>query len=380
MNRNLIHLILTLFITLFLNFNLKAQTTIKKIDNNWTLMIDGEPFEVKGATFGHDKDVENYNRYFKDLKFLGVNTIRLWATNENTNKLLDAAQTYGIKVMVGIWMRHGRPGMEDDDSFNYLEDNEGMKAMYNSAIETVEKYKNHPAVLTWGVGNEVYLNMATDEEKEAYSILLEKICSKIKTLDPNHPITSVEAWTIGLDWWQKLVPSIDIYGLNSYGPGAGYLASEVKKRGIDKPYVITEFGVTGEWDIKQKKNDIVVEPTDQQKYDAIANGYHDWIKNKPTCLGVYVFHYASGNNFISPWLFTHHKDSYRPQYWAIREAYTGSKPINNVPVIKTFEFPNSNYESGLWIPATLKVSDIENENLDISFYYNQRSGSRKRRD
>ncbi len=225
MNRNIIRFILTLFIAFLLSFNLKAQTTIKKTNNNWTLVVDGEPFEVKGATFGYGDNVENYDRYFKDLKFLGVNTIRLWATNKNTNKLLDVAQIYVIKVMVGTWMRHGHPGMEDDDSFNYLEDKEGMKAMYNSAIETVEKYKNHPAVLTWGVGNEVYLNMATDEEKEAYSIFLEKICSKIKTLDPNHPITSVEAWTFGSDWWQKLVPSIDIYGLNSYGPGAGYLAS-----------------------------------------------------------------------------------------------------------------------------------------------------------
>ena len=119
-------------------------------------MVDGKPFEVKGVTFGYDKDVEHYDRYFKDLNFLGVNTIRTWATGKNTLKLLDAAHANGIKIMVGIWMRHGRPGMEDDDSFNYLEDKEGMKDMYNGAIETVEKYKNHPAVLTWGVGNEVY--------------------------------------------------------------------------------------------------------------------------------------------------------------------------------------------------------------------------------
>ena len=38
--------------------------------------------------------------------------------------------------MVGIWMRHGRPGMEDDDSFNYLEDKEGMEDMYKNAIKT----------------------------------------------------------------------------------------------------------------------------------------------------------------------------------------------------------------------------------------------------
>lgn len=363
-----------------LNSKINAQVNLKKTDSTWTLMVDGEPFDVKGATFGHDHDIENFNSYFKDLQFLGVNTIRIWGTNDDTIKLLDAAHKYNIKVLMGIWMRHGKPGMEGDDNFNYLEDTKGMEAIYKEAIEVVEKYKNHSAVLSWGVGNEVYLNIATDPEKEAYSKLLERICSKIKTLDPNHPITSVEAWTIGMDWWYKLVPSIDIYGLNSYGAGASLLAEELEKRGIDKPYIITEFGVTGEWDIDYKKNGIKVEPNDQQKYDAIAKGYHDWIKNKSSCLGVYVFHYGSGNNFGSPWLLTHHNGMYRPQYWAIREAYTGEKPINNVPVIETFELPISSYKSGSWVPVTLKVSDIENEKTEVNFYYNQRIGSRKLRD
>lgn len=280
---------------------------------------------------------------------------------------------------MGIWMRHGRPGMEDDDSFNYLEDKQGMEDQYNNAIKTVEKYYKHPAVLTWAVGNEVYLNMATDAEKEAYSKLLERVCKNIKAIDPNHPVTSVEAWTFGLDWWQKLVPSIDIYGLNSYGAGANYLAAELEKRVIDKPYIVTEFGVTGEWDIKNKKNGIAIEPSDTEKYNAIAKGYHDWIKNKPSCLGVYVFHYSNGNDFGTPWLMTHHNGMLRPQYWAIREAFTGQKPINNVPKIETFEVPDSEIKSDTWVPITLKVSDIENDSLAVSFYYNQRTGGRQRR-
>ncbi len=356
-----------------------AQTTLIKKENRWSLLVDGKPFVVKGVTFGYDKDIENYDTYFKDLQFLGVNTIRLWGTNENTEKLLNAAQAYGIKVMIGIWMRHGRPGMEDDDSFNYLEDKAGMEDMYNNALKTVEKYYNHPALLTWAVGNEVYLNMATDAEKEAYSKLLERIGKNIKKIDPNHPVTSVEAWTYGLDWWQKWVPSIDIYGLNSYGAGANYLAAELEKRGIDKPYIVTEFGVTGEWDIKNKKNGIEIEPSDTEKYDAIAKGYQDWIKNKPTCLGVYVFHYANGNDFGTPWFMTHHNGMLRPQYWAIREAYTGQKPINNVPKIETFQLPDSDIKSETWVPITLKVSDMENDSLTVSFYYNQRTGGRKRR-
>ncbi len=358
----------------------RAQTTIEKSDGNWTLIVNNEPFAVKGITFGYTEDVENYSQHFKNLRSMGVNTIRIWATDENTSELLDVAHTYGIKVMVGIWMRHGRPGMEADDSFNYLEDNSGMEDMYNNAISVVESYKDHPALLMWGIGNEVYLNTATDDEKEAYSKLLEKICADIKTLDNNHPIASVEAWTFGLDWWEKLVPSLDIYGINCYGPGADLLQDEIDKKGIEKPYVITEFGVTGEWDAQEDTNGIKIEPDDNQKYEAIASGYHQWIKDKPSCLGVYIFHYADGDQFIAPWLFTHYRGMYRPQYWAVRKAYSGKDPINRVPEVKNFQLPDNEINSGEWVPVSLSVTDTEQETLAVSFRYNQRTGSRKRRD
>lgn len=356
-----------------------SQTVVKKVDSIWTLEVNGKPFDIKGATFGYHDDVANYDTYFKDLKSLGVNTIRTWGTDENTPALLDAAARHDIKVMLGIWLRHGRPGMEDDDSFDYLTDKEGMEAMYNAAMETVKTFKGHPAVLTWGVANEVYLNMATDEEKLVYSKFLEHVCSNIKQLDANHPITSVEAWTFGLDWWEQYVPSLDIYGLNSYGPGVGVLQDELDKRQIDKPYIVTEFGVTGEWDVPADKNGVKIEPSDKEKYDAIVKGYADWIKTKPSCLGVYVFHYSSGTDFGGVWLMTHFKVFYRPQYWAIREAFTGKTPENDVPVIETFSLPDETYNSATWIPIALKVTDTENEALDISFYYNQREGSRRRR-
>ncbi|MFT6856426.1 MAG: hypothetical protein ACJA0X_002405 [Cyclobacteriaceae bacterium] len=366
-----------LFVILLTN-NISAQVTYSKKNDQWQLFVDGSPFKVKGITFGHEDDVANYDTYFKDLQFLGVNAIRTWNHNKNTQQLLDAAHTYNIKVMVGIWMRHGKAGMEADDSFDYLTDTAGMTLMYKEAINAVEKFKAHPALLSWGIGNEVYLNMATDDEKKAYSIFLESICKTIKTLDPNHPITSVEAWTFGLDWWQKYVPSIDIYGLNCYGAGANFLQQELEKKNIDKPYIITEFGVTGEWDVNKDANDIAIEPSDSDKYDAISKGYKNWIDNKSACLGVFNFHYGDGNIFVSPWLMTHHRGMYRPQYWSIREAFTGKKPTNNIPVINAFTTKGG--KVGDWVPVKLSATDVENEVLTVDFFYNQRTGTRKRRD
>lgn len=370
----------TIYLTLFVCVLSSAQTQVQQKNGQWQFMVDGEAFKVKGATFGYDDDVANYDDYFKELKFLGVNAIRTWGTGENTKALLDAAEKHKIKVMLGIWMRHGKPGAEADDSFNYLEDKAGMEEMYNNAIEVVKSYKDHPALLLWGVGNEVYINTATDEEKAAYSRLLERICSEIKRLDDQHPIASVEAWTFGLDWWEKYVPSLDIYGLNSYGPGVGILSDELKKKNIDKPYVITEFGVMGEWDMPKDKNGVTIEPSDLQKYDAIAKGYHDWIESKPNCLGVYVFHYGDSDEFLGSWLTTHFKGKTRPQYWAIREAYTGEAPVNQVPEISGFSLTDKPTKSNNWISVNIEATDAENEELSFSFYYNQRTGSRKRRD
>ena len=367
-------------LTICLSVGLSAQVSVLEADGKWRFEVDGQPFEIKGVTFGYDHDVENYDRYFEELKFMGVNAVRTWNYGEYSQELLDAAHAQGIKVMMGIWMRHGRPGMEADDSFNYLEDVEGMEAMFNESIAAVELYKDHPALLTWGVGNEVYLNMATDEEKQAYSIFLEKVCSKIKSLDPNHPIASVEAWTFGLDWWEEYVPSLDIYAINCYGAGADVLQDEIDSRAITKPYMITEFGVRGEWDSSEDANGVLIEPDDNEKYETIVTGYTEWISPKPSCLGVFNFHYSDANTHMSPWLLTHHRGNTRPQYWAIREAYTGEKPLNNVPEIQEFALASNAAEIGDWVPVTLQTTDLEEEGLTIDFFYNQRTGSRARRD
>jgi hypothetical protein len=372
------------FVVLFLACTIawlsEAQTVVRKEGKNWQLLVDTKPFDIKGVTFGEEVMPQTIGRYLRDLQFLGVNTIRTWGTNEATQVLLDSAHAYNIKVMVGIWLRHGRPGMEGDDQFDYLNDQKGMDDMYHDALNTVNRYKNHPAVLFWGVGNEVYLNIATDAEKLAYSHFLEKVCHAIKQADPNHPICSVEAWTFGLDWWKKHVPSVDIYGLNIYGSAVDRIPEELANRQIDKPYVITEYGVRGEWDAQEDKNGLKTEPSDQEKYTVIASGYHDWIRPKPACLGVYVFHYGNSQDFGASWLLLYFDGSYRPAYWATREAFAGKKPTNEIPVIHRFVLPDTVLPSGKWVPVGLSVSDKENENLTISFHYNQRTGSRARRD
>ena len=373
-------------ITLLLLVTLSGQTIyasdseVKKVNGQWQLWVDGAPYTIKGATFGRPFTKENIGVFMRDLRSMGVNTIRTWGTGKETQLLLDSAHANGIKVMVGIWMRHGRPGMEGDDSFDYLRDKQGMVDMFNGAVESVKLYKNHPGVLFWGVGNEVTLNIATDKEKEAYAKFLETVIQAIKKEDTRHVVASVSAWTFDWKWWKDFTPSLDIYGINVYGGGANQIPDEMAKLGADKPYVICEYGVNGEWEAKPDQNGLLVEPNDRQKYDVIAKGYHDWIASKQNCLGVYVFHYGSGGDHGSVWLSMYFNNSYRPAYWATREAYTGKKPVNNIPDISEFVLPVQKKPYDEWIPVTLKLTDAENDSLKISFHYNQRTGSRARKD
>ena len=62
--------VLSIFIVFPLTIG--GQTAIQKTENNWQLLVDGKPFDIKGVTFGYDKNIANYDTYFKDLNFLGV--------------------------------------------------------------------------------------------------------------------------------------------------------------------------------------------------------------------------------------------------------------------------------------------------------------------
>ena len=52
--------------------------------------------------------------YMRDLKNMGVNTIRTWGVDDaNTPALLDRAAQQGIKVIVGHWLNQGADYVND---------------------------------------------------------------------------------------------------------------------------------------------------------------------------------------------------------------------------------------------------------------------------
>ena len=82
-----------------------------------TLFVDGEPFNIKGVGYQPlgigqiPPDPINplkFDRDFPLLAEMGCNTIRTWA--QPGLELMNKAEEYGLKVIVGFYMPDQRPG------------------------------------------------------------------------------------------------------------------------------------------------------------------------------------------------------------------------------------------------------------------------------
>ena len=81
-----------------------------------------------------------------------------------------------------------------------------------------KEYKDHPALLAWGLGNEVELHVP-EELLETIWTEMNTLAKLVKSLDGNHPVMTAVA---GFDA-QKIIdvkryyPECDILGVNAYG-------------------------------------------------------------------------------------------------------------------------------------------------------------------
>ncbi|MET0426722.1 MAG: discoidin domain-containing protein, partial [Actinoplanes sp.] len=160
---------------------------------NWQLTVNGAAYQVKGLTYGPPQAAAD--GYMRDLKNMGANTIRTWGVDDaNTPTLLNRAAQQGIKVIVGHWLNQGA---------DYVNDTAYMNSVKASIVTQVNALKNNPGVLMWDVGNEVILTMQdhglTAAEVEArrigYAKFVNQVAQAIHAADPNHPVTSTDAYT-----------------------------------------------------------------------------------------------------------------------------------------------------------------------------------------
>ena len=158
--------------------------------------------------------------------------------------------------MLGLWVQHERHGFDYNNTSK-------VKSQLERFKKAVNKYKNHPALLMWGIGNEYELNYSNKKVWKAVN----DIAKMIHKEDPNHPTSTVTAGTNSekLKFVMQELKDIDIYGINTYADIVN--VSKVLKDGeFEGPYMITEWGPTGHWEVKKTMWGSSVEQNSSEKH------------------------------------------------------------------------------------------------------------------
>jgi hypothetical protein len=141
----------------------------------------------------------------------------------------------------------------------------------------------------WGIGNEMEGYQAGDDP--AVWKAVEDIAALAKKLDPNHPTMTVIAELGGarVKSIHELCPHVDIVGINSYG-GVASLGERYPKAGGTKPFVVTEFGPPGTWEMREEQLGHPHRTVEHREGRVYRRGLPQGVLGpKDLCLGSYVF-------------------------------------------------------------------------------------------
>ena len=328
-----------------------TPTKLVQTGGKWQIMRGGKPYLIKGAGGDGSKVA---------LQAVGGNSFRTWGS-DRLEKQLDEAQKLGLSVTVGIWLGHTEHGFKYDDA-------KAVAAQLEMAKAAIDRYKNHPAVLMWGIGNEMEGFGGTTDPNMWRAV--QDIAAYAHKADPNHPTMTVVAEIGGnkVESINKYCPDVDVVGINSYGGGPS-MAERYAKAGGTKPYVLTEFGPAGTWEMGKNGWGAVAELTSTQKAEAYANTWNKAIANQPLSIGGYAFTWGNKQEASATWFGMLLSDGTRlGAADAMQQVWTGKPAPNQVPQIKTIalETPEKTKPNGV-VKAKLDVTDPEGDPIKVNW-------------
>ncbi len=331
------------------------KVEMRQENGKWQLYRGGKPYYIKGV--GGQSEMDRAVAY-------GANSIRTWGAGEAI-AVLDEAHAKGLTVSFGLWVGCERQGFDYNDS-------KGVQAQLERFTEIVETYKDHPAILMWGIGNEMDLFYSDFKVWNA----VEDIAAMIKRVDPNHPTMTV---TAGLDVAEvqlimERAPSIDIYGINTYGGLIG-VDKEMRAYGWKKPYVITEWGPNGHWEVAKTKWGAPIEQTSSEKARDYTRRYELGIANdEEMCVGSYVFLWGQKQETTPTWYGLFLEDGSETEVMDVLEkSWTGKFPENRSPNIASMTMNGKKTYSSVYVKPGGKVefemnsSDPDNDPLKYRY-------------
>lgn len=316
------------------------------------LLRHSEPYFIRGVGGNGSPQL---------LVSLGGNSVRTWGA-EGLGETLDKAQALGLTVTAGIWLGQVRQGFDWSDASSLIKQRETVRSV-------IEKHRDHPALLMWALGNEM-----EDPEGKNGAVWSEinNLARLAKSIDAGHPTMTVIAELGGdkVNNLHALCPDIDVIGINSYAGGPS-VAERYKKQGGTKPYVLTEFGPPGIWEVGKDEIDAYPELTSTAKAAAYRNTYQKSVLGEPNlCLGSYAFLWGEKQEVTATWFSMLNGDSRLAAADTLSELWTSKPVANRCPVIESLTGEgNRQRRPGETVHVSLKTSDPEQDELTVTWLF-----------
>jgi len=186
------------------------------LDPNKGLFINDEKTQINGVCEHHDLGALGaafnpvaLRRRFKILKQMGVNGIRT-AHNMPAKELMDLADEFGFLVVSEAFDMWERPKTEHDYARFFKE------WAYRDVKSWVKRDRNHPSLIMWGIGNEVYDTHADERGQE----LTQMLKDYVEEFDPKQNAYV----TFGSNYlpWENTRKAADIIKVVGYNYGDKY--------------------------------------------------------------------------------------------------------------------------------------------------------------
>ncbi len=252
-----------------------VKAEILETNGAYRLYVNHKPFYIKGAGLesgSQEKLVEH-----------GGNSFRTWRTDggkASGAEILDRAQKNGLYVTLGLDLGHERLGFDYSDKVAVARQFEAIRSQ-------VLKYKDHPALIIWAIGNELNLNAKDPRVWDAVN----DISRMIHQLDPNHLTTTPLAGFKGslVQEVKTRAADLDFLSFQMYGDITN-LPRYLRESGWTGPYLITEWGATGHWEVAKTDWGAPIENDSTTKARLYRMRFEKAIEaDSNHCIGSYVF-------------------------------------------------------------------------------------------
>jgi exo-beta-1,3-glucanase (GH17 family) len=325
-------------------------------DSGYQLMRGGEPYVIKGAGMGVD-DIGRFAAH-------GGNSIRNWTTTseyQDPQALLDSAHEHGVTVALGLPMRAERHGFDYDDP-------DAVAKQLEAFREDVIKYRDHPALLAWIIGNELNHSYSNPAVYDAVN----SVAAMIHDLDPNHPTTTTLSGFKPdvIEEIKARAPQLDFISFQMYGSLFG-LPEMLAGSGFTDPFMVTEWGTIGYWEMETTSWGMPAELTSTEKADVFLRAHREVLSPlKGQLIGSYVFLWGQKQERTQTWfgMLTEAGEE-TETVDAMHYIWNAEWPANRTPQVRSIKLDGKGYKqsvtlmSGQGYEAEFEVIDHEGDPL-----------------